>query len=273
MKLDKTTFIITGRSQQLCPQMLSNVIFDFIEKFKWIFFLVGIIVGPLELTVGGKIFGITVFLLSFLLCGGILIVIADVFLFTQDSSAYWAYFVLFCCLVVAIVVALLLVKLTKLGIIVCGAAGGFFCCMMMNYLVFWRIEAQPSWIFFYNMLIVFTILGSILAYEFNNHIIIVSTSFIGSYITIRSISLIFGGFPNEFQLNMNINTQTLVNFPWQFYIYFAAIIGLFIFGMSFQFKRRNESLESIIQNEKMVNLIEKANKNIENNKLKFPSKK
>lgn len=155
-------------------------------------------VGPLELIVGEKIFGITVFLLSFLLSGGLLIVIADVFLFTHDSSVYWAYFVLICCLVVAIVVALLLVKLRKLGIIVCGAAAGFFCCVLMNYLIFWRISSQPSWLFFYNLLVIFTILGSVLAYEFNNHIIIVSTSFIGSYITIRSLSVLFGGFPNEF---------------------------------------------------------------------------
>jgi len=80
----------------------------------------------------------------------------------------------------------------------CGAAGGFFLCVMMNYLVFWRIQSQPSWLFFYNMLLFFTVLGAIMAYEFKDHIIIVSTSFIGSYITVRSLSLIFGGFPNEF---------------------------------------------------------------------------
>lgn len=72
-----------------------------------------------------------------------------------------------------------------------------------------------------------------MAFEFKDYIIIVSTSFIGSYVTVRSFSLIFGGFPNEFQLNLNINTQTLSSFPWQFYIYFAAIIGLFVFGMMF----------------------------------------
>lgn len=127
-----------------------------------------------------------------------MVVFADVFLFQHDSSIYWAYFVLFCCLLISIIIGLLLVKLKQLGIIMCGAAGGFFLCVMMNYLVFWRIQSQPSWLFFYNMLLFFTVLGAIMAYEFKDHIIIVSTSFIGSYITVRSLSLIFGGFPNEF---------------------------------------------------------------------------
>lgn len=56
------------------------------------------------------------------------------------------------------------------------------------------------------MLFVFTCLGAILAYEFKDHIIILTTSLIGSYLTVRSISLLLGGFPNEFELNKNINT-------------------------------------------------------------------
>ena len=51
------------------------------------------------------------------------------------------------------------------------------------------------------MLFVFTITGAILGYELKPYIIIVSTSFIGSYITVWSFSLIFGGFPNEFEFN------------------------------------------------------------------------
>lgn len=56
------------------------------------------------------------------------------------------------------------------------------------------------------MLFVFTCLGAILSYEFKDHIIILTTSLIGSYILVRSVSLLLGGFPNEFQLNLNINT-------------------------------------------------------------------
>lgn len=138
---------------------------------------------------------------------------------------------------------------------------------MLNYLIFWRIHSQPSWLFFYNLLIFFSIIGAILAYEFNNHIIIISTSFVGSYLTVRSLSLIFGGFPNEFELNLNINTSTLTSFPWQFYVYFILIIILFILGVIFQFSKLDENLENIVQNEKLVSLIEKTNKNIEQNQI------
>lgn len=50
-------------------------------------------------------------------------------------------------------------------------------------------------------MIIFAIFGAILSYEFRDHIVIIATSLIGSYITVRSYSLVFGGFPNEMSLN------------------------------------------------------------------------
>jgi len=41
------------------------------------------------------------------------------------------------------------------------------------------------------------------------------------------------------------------------------IIILFILGVIFQFSKLDENLENIVQNEKLVSLIEKTNKNIE----------
>lgn len=49
-------------SKNICPQIITNIIYDFVESFKYFFFLIGIIVGPSELFLGNKIFGITVFI-------------------------------------------------------------------------------------------------------------------------------------------------------------------------------------------------------------------
>ena len=110
------------------------------------FFAAGIIIGPIELLVGNKIFGITVFLLGFILSSLFSLIFCDVFLMDSDTSVYFSYFLLTMCILASIVIGLLLVKLKKLGIAVCGGAGGFFFCVLMNYLIFWRIQSEPSWV-------------------------------------------------------------------------------------------------------------------------------
>lgn len=55
-------FEITARTKFICPQEISNMISHFFDTFKWVFFVLGIIIGPLELLIGNKIFRITVFL-------------------------------------------------------------------------------------------------------------------------------------------------------------------------------------------------------------------
>jgi len=59
--IDKT-FQSYVKTKNICPQVLSTIIVDFFDTFKWIFFAIGLIVGPVELLLGNKIFKITVFL-------------------------------------------------------------------------------------------------------------------------------------------------------------------------------------------------------------------
>lgn len=85
---------------------------------------------------------------------------------------------------------------------------------------------------------------------------IVSTSLIGSYIIVRTISLVFGGFPNELNFNTNISTNTLTTLPWTFYIYFGVFIVLFIIGIYFQYIRQHIRLNSMVLNEELLGIIE-----------------
>ena len=55
-------YIINARTKEICPQIMTNSIFNFFSTFKWVFFVIGIIVGPIELIIGNKIFKTTVFL-------------------------------------------------------------------------------------------------------------------------------------------------------------------------------------------------------------------
>ena len=102
----------------------------------------------------------------------------------------------------------------------------------------------------------FSILGAIAGYELQGIIVSIATSFIGSYLTIRSLSVLFGGFPNEFDLGHRLQTGVYDELKLSFYIYLALILILFVCGFIFQMKLRNQRLETIVKNEKLVSLIE-----------------
>lgn len=129
--------------------------------------------------------------------------------------------------------ALVVVKVRRFGIIVCGATGGFFVGILLNYFVLYHIKSTPSNLFFNNSLFIFAVLGAIVGNEFKDHIIILSTSLIGSYITVRTISVIFGKFPNELTFNAEFNIDALKEYSWLFYIYLVVILLLFCFGVFF----------------------------------------
>lgn len=105
--------------------------------------------------------------------------------------------------------SLVVVKVRRFGIIICGCAAGFFVGILLNYFLLYHIKSTPSNLFFNNSLFIFGALGAILGNEFKDHIIIISTSLIGSYITVRTISVIFGNFPNELTFNAEFNINSL----------------------------------------------------------------
>lgn len=112
------------------------------------------------------------------------------------------------------------------------------------------------------MLVVFTIIGGILGFEFQNLIVIIATSFIGSYITVRSLSLIFGGFPNEFDLTRKLQTGVLTGLPWYTYLYLALILILFFIGLYVQRRTQSKELKHIVRNDKLVGFLEGTEKRI-----------
>ena len=130
---------------------------------------------------------------------------------------------------------------------------------------FLRLDLYFKKLFFDNSIVIFTIIGAILGYEFKEYVVIVATSFIGSYITVRSFSILLGGFPNEFEINLRMKTRSTLSFGWRFYIYMISIVILFIFGMGYQFKRRNNQLRMMIENDKLHTLITKADEKLKNN--------
>lgn len=64
---------------------------------------------------------------------------------------------------------------------------------------------------------------------------ILSTSLNGSYMIIRPISWLFGGFPNELLLMQMIEIKQIANLPSTFFIYLFFILVLAGVGATYQY--------------------------------------
>lgn len=132
-----------------------------------------------------------------------------------------------------IIGSLFILKIQNAGVIILGAASGFFVCIFLNYCILYKIKSSPDDLFFTNALFIFSFAGALIGRVYKNIILIVSTSIVGSYITVRSISLIFGGFPNEMTFNRDLNLNSLRQKSWSIILYIIMILILFVVGLIF----------------------------------------
>ena len=89
-------------------------------------------------------------------------------------------------------------KFLTLGFCVLGGAAGFFAsAILFNLLIVNFTEEEYVLII---TLVVGILIGAILSYVLMDGVIIITTSFIGSYIFVRGIGTFVGGFPSEIEL-------------------------------------------------------------------------
>lgn len=242
-----------------CPQELTSTLWSALYVLRWPLAVLALVLGPLELLLGYKLFRLTVFLLGFLLLSVGFGAAASLLLLRSDSSYTWTYIVLAGCAAPAVIGAYLLSLVAPAGVLVAGAAGGLCLAFPLNYLLLWRIESTPSWLLLYFLLLHCTLLGALLAYEFKDVVVIAATSFVGAYVTVRAISLVLGGFVNEFELNTWLQTGVLSGLPWTMYLYLALIAGLFVMGTVLQMQWRPHKLEYVVKNQQLADTLKLVN--------------
>ena len=87
------------------------------------------------------------------------------------------------------------------------------------------------------MIAVFALTIAIISLKFLKLVLVLGTSFIGSFLIVRGVSFYLGGYPNEFELFNEIQVGDIDNVPWTAYLYVAAMVVLSVLGILFQHKK------------------------------------
>jgi len=88
------------------------------------------------------------------------------------------------------------------------------------------------------------ILMIVLTFLLKDFILIVVTASLGSYICVRGVSLIIGGYPSEMEMFQAYSNGIPLDFEMTFYIYLAGMALLFLLGYCFQNKEKNDEEEN-----------------------------
>ena len=130
---------------------------------------------------------------------------------------------------------MILAKLARLGVAVVAAFGGFSLGLIIYAAFLYKADNDKQvlyWCFNIGMALVFGLLSLWLF----DHMIIVSTSIVGSYLFIRGISLYAGHFPGEVSLIDDIKRQGLNGIDPIFYAYMVSFIIATIICLVVQYK-------------------------------------
>jgi len=137
--------------------------------------------------------------------------------------------------IIGIIAGVFIGKKRKWGIAVVGAFGGVMLGLLLTT-IFGSLISNA--VVYYLIIAVCGILAFLIAFKVEKFVLILSTSFIGSYFIVRGISMYAGGFPSETSLHTMVRDGLVdwSTFPKIFFAYLAGIFVLTIGTTVFQFK-------------------------------------
>lgn len=229
----QTTYHTAQESNMACPIFTMNALIQFVEEYWYIFGPSFIAVGFFFAFAGFKLFQIALFIVATIVVAGLLLfVFYSTFL--SDNTATWVgWLVLALSVVLGLLGGFLTVYMEKFAGALLAAWGGFLLGVLLNETVVWL--AGQAWLFWV-INIVLALIFFLLGLKFFDHAVMISTSFIGSYMIMKGIGMMAGGFPNIYVLIKMIEDGAMDSIDPVFYAYLAGIVILTILTSIFQFK-------------------------------------
>jgi len=187
------------RSSSACYSFTVNPLFRWIDK-QAIFLGAALILGGLYLGILGK----RQFKISICMIGGsAFTLLATLFMFTvflsRDSASSSGWIIIGVGAFFGIFVGLALAYFSRVGAAVAAGWGGVTLALILYNSFVYKIDNDKQ-VAFWIFVILTAGVCAILAFVAFWHVIIVATSFVGSYCVMRGISLYAGGFPGELEV-------------------------------------------------------------------------
>lgn len=227
-----------------CPRFQYGIFAKFMTKYAFLWGGIMIVFGLVLAFFGNRfltgVIAICSCLITILLGVYFTSMFVDAVFDYDKIENYAVWIILGLWIIIGLVVGYFMVKKRKWGIALMGCFGGVVLGLLITTIVG---PALSNAILYYCIIIGCAIIAFVITLYVEKAVIIVSTSFVGSFMIIRGISMYAGGFPNETELH-TLAKDGFVNwdtFPKVFYAYLAGILILSIGTGIFQWKQNKDN--------------------------------
>jgi len=93
---------------------------------------------------------------------------------------------------------------------------------------------NDSAVWYYVTVIVLAVIMAIVALWLHDHIIILATSIVGAYASVKMVGEMTGRFPDEVTVAQRIAAGELDGMPWEVYLFLSIMVVLAIVGLVLQ---------------------------------------
>lgn len=233
VSLEQGKYQTEQSSKMGCPIFTANALIQWMEQYKFIVGPVFIGLGFFFALLGFKLFQVTLFMILTLVVTFLCMFLCYT-TFLDDNTASWVgWTVLGVSIVLGLLGGWLMMKLEKPAAAILAGWGGFMIGMLLNESILFL--ASKVWLF-WTVNVVCALIGAVLGFLLFEYSVCFGTAFIGSYLTMRGISLMAGGFPNIYLIVKSLENGDIDSFDWAFYGYFAGIIIMCIGCSIVQYK-------------------------------------
>jgi hypothetical protein len=219
---DDCEFIVLMSSSEGCPDVNIDVdkYMGWLEENEWVIGIIYCVVGPLIAFFGTQMFPIVCAILIAVFVLGLIVSISLAFGWMVTTGGCIA--VLCVGAVCGILAGVLIKRHIWLMVALLGAIGGFF----GGALIFSLVCAASGWNAVWGwwvFTIVFAMIGMFAAYKLGAPVVLLTTSFVGSYLFMRSWTLFFPGhYPSEAEIMSNPEELDVDGIFWVFIGVFAV---------------------------------------------------
>lgn len=229
---DNTFVVISSLSG--CPVLDLTTIWTYFDKHKFAFFLTTLIFGVVLMLLGLYMYRITIWLVGGMAGFGILLLIESIVIFVPGVPNGLINSIVIITGITSIFIGYVTLYFPKLGTFGLGAWIGVILSFILNNIALYRIKSGMANLPLLITLAILAVAFGVLALFFKKSFIIISTSFIGAYCSIRALSWYLGAFPNEFLISKQRQYYG-AGVQWQYYVYVVALFILTGSSMAIQF--------------------------------------
>jgi hypothetical protein len=216
-----------------CPVFTTNGLLQFIDQYKWYFGVGFIVMGIFLGLIGFKVFQVALFMVSTLAVTFLVLFICYSTFLSSATDAWVGWTALGISVVLGLAAGYFMTQIKTLAAAVMAGFGGFLIGILINESIVFL--ASKVWLF-WTVNIACAIVFAILGYFLFDFAVCFGTSFIGSFLVIKGISIMAGGFPSLFLIVKSLENNDIDLWTPVFYAYLAGIIVLTVGTSIFQWK-------------------------------------